>query len=66
MKPSDDLKKDIYKGNDAQTISEIAKEAGLSECTIGRFADKLTKEGRWKLVNVLRDKKIRRAYIKVK
>lgn len=66
MKPSDDLKRDIYKGKDAQTLSEIAKEVGLSECTIGRFANKLTKAGKWRLVNVLRDKKVRRAYIKVK
>lgn len=68
MKPSDDLKRDIYTGKDCQTVEQISKECGLSESTIRTHARKMVRAGIWKEVKVLVNGKrgLIAAYIKVK
>jgi predicted transcriptional regulator len=67
MKPSDDLKQEIYKGKDAQTVSEIAKEVGRSYSAVRCQAVKMVELGRWKQVFVkAKYRGLEKAYIKVK
>lgn len=66
MKPSDDLKTDVYKGKDAQTISEISKECGLSETTVRRLAAIMVANGKWKVVKIKTKVGFAKAYLRVK
>ena len=66
MKPSDDLKKDLYKGNDVETIKEIAEKCGLADSTVRLHADRMVQSGIWKMVYVKRGRTVAKAYKKVK
>ncbi len=66
MKPSDDLKRDIYTGKDAQTIEQISNETGLSVRTVRDHANKMVRVGIWKKVLLKHDSRFLNGYIKVK
>lgn len=66
MKPSDTLLKNIYKGKDAETVSEICKSSGLGETTVRRHAKKMVEAGMWKAVTIRTKTGFLTAYIVIK
>jgi DNA-binding MarR family transcriptional regulator len=50
MKPSDDIKKEIYTGKDSQTIEELAKETMLSISQASKIARDMVNKGAWRMV----------------
>ena len=65
MRPSDDIKKEITKDKNAQTIKEIAKDTGLADATIRRHANKMIELKKWRQVWKKQGKIIVAAYIRI-
>ena len=67
MKPSDDLKKEVYTGKDCQTVEQICKECFMSASTVRDHAKKMVRAGVWKEVTVKAAYRgFQKAYVKVK
>ena len=66
MKPSDDLRRDVYTGKDAQTVAQISKECGLSRSTVQYYSAQMVKAGRWKRVYLKSPRGFVSAYVKIK
>ena len=66
MKPSDDIKKEVYTGKDSQSVEEIAAETMFARSTVQRFAKEMVKAGKWKEVVRRGERGFVKAYIKVK
>ena len=68
MKPSDDLQQDLYEGDDAETVNQIADamHGGMSMDTVRRKAREMVKLGYWKEVTVKATRGTQKAYVKIK